>query len=100
MRMTGVGGIICAAHYSREGILHGHTYEVTAWFADGYDAIELQQALNDKLGLWDHTVLPPEMASGEALAEHIGTVMQAIEVTVSRPAERIYAKWIASPHAR
>ena len=97
MRLTGVGDIFSAAHQPPEGgDVHGHSYEVTAWFAAGEDARLLQARLAAVLEPLDHTVLAAELASGEAIAEQIGRNLAGCrQVDVSRPLERIYARWIA-----
>ena len=97
MRLTGVGGVFSAAHHPPEGgDVHGHSYEVVAWFDSGEDARVLQARLAEILAPLDHIVLPPDMASGEAIAEHVGRGLSGCrEVEVRRPLERIYARWIA-----
>lgn len=97
MRLTGVGCVFSAAHHPPEGgALHGHSYEVLAWFEEGADARELQARLAGAVEPLDHTVLAPELASGEAMAEHLGRSLQGcVEVEVRRPLERIYARWSA-----
>ena len=97
MRLTGVGGVFSAAHEPPEGgDVHGHSYEVVAWFDAGEDARVLQASLARTLEPLDHRVLPSELASGEAIAEHIGRGLDGCrEVEVRRPLERIYARWIA-----
>ena len=93
MRLTGVGGVFSASHHSPEGVLHGHSYEVWAWFEQG-DARELQERLIAVLQRIDHTLLADELAWGEALAEFIGGELSGcVEVEVRRPLERIGAKW-------
>lgn len=93
--MTGVGGVFSASHNSPEGVLHGHSYEVWAWFPKG-DARELQRMLRAVLERLDHTHLPDELAWGEALAEHIaGQLPGSCEVEIRRPLERIGARWTA-----
>lgn len=93
MRLTGVGGIFSASHHSPEGVLHGHSYEVWAWFPQA-DARGLQQQLEDVLESIDHSHLSDELAWGEALAEHIaGHLPGCVEVEVRRPLERIGARW-------
>ena len=96
MKSTGVGGIFSASHHSPEGTLHGHSYEVWAWFPGGRDARELQDKLNAVLAELDHTHLSDELAWGEALAEHIAVRLPGcIEVEIRRPLERIGARWTA-----
>lgn len=93
---TGVGSIICAAHKSRDGRLHGHTWEVTAWWRyKGDNALELQGRLSDAVARFDHSLLPDDLAWGEAIARHIGEELGCVAVDASRPAERIYARWEA-----
>ena len=57
------------------------------------DARSLQEALKALLGAWDHTVLPDELASGEALASAIMNLLQScVGVDIARPAERIFCQ--------
>lgn len=91
---TGVGGFFCAAHRDARGRLHGHTWEVRAWFPEGRDAIELQKLLTATLRVVDHRELAEEMSSGEALLRVFSINMRdAVEIEISRPAERIYARY-------
>ena len=88
MRLTGVGGIFSASHNSPEGVLHGHSYEVWAWFPQA-DARGLQEKLNEVLAALDHSHLSDELAWGEALAEHLARQLpNCVEVEVRRPLER------------
>jgi 6-pyruvoyl-tetrahydropterin synthase len=92
--LTGVGGIICAAHRDASGRLHGHTYEVTAWFPAGADALALQASLTRVVGLFDHDELLHELASGEGLCAAIAEQLpDAVQIDVSRHAERLFARW-------
>lgn len=94
---TGVGGIICAAHRDEDGKLHGHTWEVVAWWPDGQDALVLQAKLQSILNLYDHEELGPRISRGENLAAAIGSALEGcVEVQLNRPAERIYARWTAA----
>jgi len=96
MILTGVGGIFSASHDSPEGVLHGHSYEVWAWFPRG-DARDLQRTLEAVLRELDHTHLRDELAWGEALAQHIGLQLpDCQEVEIRRPLERIGARWTAT----
>ena len=89
--LTGASAILSAAHRSRDGVMHGHTWEVTAWWADCPDAVEKQAALSKYLSVFDHTVLAEGVAWGEKLAEAILIGMGCEKVEVARPLERIYA---------
>lgn len=93
-KLTGVGGVFCAAHRTPEGALHGHSYEVTVWFRHGHDARMLQRHLASVIADLDHGELPEHLTWGEQLAEHFATSLPgAVQVDVSRPLERIYARW-------
>lgn len=95
-RRTGVGWYFSSAHRDRDtGLFHGHTWEVTAWFVSSLNAVQLQQQLKKTLEPLDHTALGDDLAWGEDIAQHILFLLpDCIEVEVSRPAERIYAKAI------
>lgn len=106
VKLTGVGGVLSCAHEAINadvfgGELHGHSYEIIAWFEndDAADARVFQAALNGLLKHWDHKVLPPSMATAEAIAEVIGTLGKVREVEVRRPLERLYARYIVPPVA-
>lgn len=94
---TGVSGILCASHRDRlTGTLHGHTWRVTAW-VDGAihrDGQNLQERLKGILRAWDHTVLPDELASGEAIVAAIAHLLgDCSEVLIERPLEGYAARW-------
>lgn len=89
--LTGVSAIFSAAHRSRDGVLHGHTWEVTCWWSGCPDAVAKQAELQRHLSAFDHTVLPDEIAWGEDLAEMILASMDCRKVEVARPLERIFA---------
>ena len=97
MKMTGVSGVISAAHHGSDGVLHGHTWQVIVWWHANSDDIlsaeRKKRFLAEHLKRYDHTLLPDELAWGEHLAEKIGLDMRAAAVDVSRPLEGIYAKW-------
>lgn len=101
MTLTGVGGILSCAHEPVNadvfgGEVHGHSYEIVAWFEGGGDARVYQAALTTLLKQWDHKTLPPEIQTGEAIARAVGLLANCVEVEVRRPLERIYARWEAS----
>ena len=94
MKFTGVGGVLSCAHTTPSGGVHGHSYKVKVWFRHGYDAEELRRHLQVVLDQLDHRRLPDSIRWGEELAEHIGLALPGcIKVKISRPAERLYAKW-------
>lgn len=94
--LTGVGGYFCAAHRDARGRMHGHTWEVTAFFPAGRDALELQTHLNAALRVFDHKELPDGLQSGEAIIGALRINMPtAVEISIARPVERIYARWTA-----
>ncbi len=89
--LTGAGAILSAAHRSRNGQMHGHTWEVTAWWTGDPDATERQQALSKYLSIFDHQVLADGVAWAESLAKAILIGMDCERVEISRPLERLYA---------
>lgn len=98
--LTGVGGVLSCAHPPVNadifgGELHGHSYEVTAWFTNDCreDVRVYQAALNTLLAQWDHKTLPHELSTAEEIARVVGTLAKCVEVEVRRPLERIHARW-------
>lgn len=112
MKFTGAGGVFCAAHADKTtGNMHGHTWQVIAWFYMG-EAEAVRDLLQGILKTIDHTTLPPELAWGEDLAEWIAGKLNenpncpaprstplCVRVQVNRPAEHIYAEWQIDPSA-
>lgn len=90
--LTGARAIFSAAHRSKDGILHGHTWEVIAWWEDCPDAVERQAALTDYLKVFDHSVLADGIAWGEKLAETICIGLDCSKVQINRPLEGIFAE--------
>lgn len=103
MILTGVRGILSCAHEPINadvfgGELHGHSYEIWAWFENPDGAADVrifQAALGGLLKAWDHKILPPELATGEALAKAISLLAKCRKVEVRRPLEGIGAEWTA-----
>jgi hypothetical protein len=89
--LTGASAIISAAHRSTDGHLHGHTWEVTAWWSGTPCAVEKQAELTKYLSIFDHTVLGDDARWGEALAQSIMVGMGCERVEVNRPLERLRA---------
>lgn len=89
--LTGAGAILCAAHRDSAGQVHGHTWEIVAWWTGCPDALSKQAELVSFLSRFDHSVLPHELRSGEAIAELVLRGLECARVDVSRPLERIFA---------
>jgi hypothetical protein len=89
--LTGAGAIVCAAHRSKDGELHGHTWEVTAWWDDEPNAVQRQNELQNYLKIFDHGVLGDDLAWAEALGKAIVMGLDCCRVDISRPLERLYA---------
>lgn len=96
--LTGVGSYFCAAHRDKlTGKLHGHTWDIVAWFISDKNAVSLQSDLKGFLERFDHSVLDDDCSWGEELAKTILCSLEnCCEVEVRRESERIYAKAIAS----
>ena len=90
--MTGVCGLICAAHEGPDGKLHGHTWSVTAWWSDSRCANEAKQMLDSYLGRFDHTLLPGHLNRGENIAVRTLEALGCTAVDVARPMEGIFAR--------
>lgn len=95
---TGAGWYFCAAHVGEDGRMHGHTYEVTAWWPSypHRDQVDLQVLLKLLLAdRYDHRTLPADFSTMELLAAGIGGELPGgcVGIDISRPAERLAAKW-------
>ena len=94
---TGVGWWFSASHNDPvRQELHGHSYEVVAWFkADPpRDAVVLQETLKGALRAFDHKTLSPELSRAEDIARAIHSLLtDCVEVEISRPSERLRARW-------
>lgn len=95
--LTGVSGHFSAAHRSADGVLHGHTWRVMAWFkpCKRIDASTFKAYLDGLLGAWDHTELPDSLAWAEDMAAAVGELQYCVEVIVSRDLEGYHARWTA-----
>ena len=94
MKFTGVGFVLSVAHNSPEGVLHGHSYEVTVWYRFGSDARALQRHTDYIREKYDHSLVDDALRFGEDLAEQIGRDLPGcIRVDVDRPLERIFTRW-------
>lgn len=89
--LTGISGVLSCAHLSRDGVMHGHTWQITCWWNNEPDAVEKQKELRQYLSIFDHTVLADGVSWGEYLAKAILIGMRCCRVDVSRPLEGIYA---------
>lgn len=90
--LTGASAILCVAHTAPDGTIHGHTYEVTAWWTGRPCAVESQQALSKWLSKFDHQRLPLRMSRAEDIAEQCLMALGCVAVDVLRPLERLFAR--------
>ncbi len=90
--LTGASAILCVAHNAPDGRLHGHTYEVTAWWTGQPCALESQAALTNWLSKFDHQQLPLGMSRAEDIASQCLMALGCVAVDVARPLERIFAR--------
>ena len=98
-KLTGIGFVLSVAHNSPEGVLHGHSYDVTVWYRFGHDARALQRQVEAARAPLDHTLVSDELQLAENLAEYLGKQLPgSVAVDCNRPLERIYARWEATPH--
>ena len=89
--LTGASAIVAAAHHSKDGRLHGHTWQITAWWTGTPDAVEMQSVLRNYLSRFDHGLLPNELAWAEAFGAQILTDLGCVKVEIARPLEGIFA---------
>lgn len=89
--LTGAGHYLSAAHNSRDGVLHGHTWEIVCWWTGEPDAVAKQAELIEYLRIFDHTVLADGIAWAECLGRAILAGLSCERVEISRPLERLYA---------
>jgi hypothetical protein len=92
--LTGAGWWFSASHHDAvRQELHGHSYEVMAyWPAQPYrDALVLQEMLKEVLKAgFDHKTFAADLGVAEGIARRIGGLMEGcVRVDVTRPAERL-----------
>lgn len=92
MVLTGAGAILQVAHTGPDGRIHGHTYEVVAWWNGEPCAVEMQEKLNKWLSKFDHQTLPPRMTRAEDVGRQCKMALGCVRVDVNRPLERLYAR--------
>lgn len=92
MILTGAGAILQVAHTGPDGRMHGHTYEVIAWWEGEPCVVEMQQKLQAWLSKFDHQCLPLRMTRAEQIASQCKMALGCAQVDVNRPLERLYAK--------
>lgn len=94
--LTGASVVLCAAHKSPAGVLHGHSWLVTVWVPEGECANKLQARVSAAARPLNHTLLPDTLSRGEQLARYFARMVDgAVLVEVDRPLERIKARWAA-----
>jgi len=97
--LTGASAIVAAAHRSRDGVMHGHTWRIKAWWQGTPDAVSKQTELRNYLSRFDHSVLPDELAWGEAFGAMILQDLGCVKVEIDRPLEGIFAVIEHTPKA-
>jgi hypothetical protein len=89
---------ICAAHKGDDGVMHGHTWRVRAyWNYTGASVVGLKALLVDRVcfASLDHQELPDDVRRAEDLAAYIGRLVEAVRVDVWREPEGMGATWTA-----
>ncbi len=96
--LTGVRGQFTARHidpHLGEGE-HEHNWRVVAWYPSEpfRDARLLQLALAELLSVWDGTLMPPELWSGEQIAKAITLLLaNCVGADVNRHDLGIYVRY-------
>ena len=90
--LTGVSAVACASHMDADGRLHGHTWQITAWWLGQPDATAKQAELRNVLSTFDHAVLNEGVNTGEAIACEVLDSLNCERVQVARPLEGIFAE--------
>lgn len=88
---------ICAAHKGDDGVMHGHTWRVRAfWKYTGASVVELKSVLDHVCFVsFDHQELPDHLRRAEDIAACIGGLVEAARVDVWREPEGMGATWTA-----
>lgn len=90
--LIGAGWHFCAAHSSAtRPAIHGHSYEVKAWWPyEGQDVEAMQAQLQAALIAFDHKALPADLSRAEDLARAIGALLPGcVRIDLWRPLERL-----------
>ena len=92
--LTGVGCVLSVSHSDPvRQELHGHSYEVVAWFPAGRAAVLIRAELQAVLSAEDHKTLAPDLSRGETLGAAImAQLTGCVAIDINRPLERIYAR--------
>lgn len=87
--LLGVKEVISVAHRPLGGgPLHGHSYEVIAWFEGGQDAVPLKAKLKAVLAELDHTDMPDGLSRAEDIGAWLVERLPGCRVVdVNRPLE-------------
>lgn len=95
MALITTNGSFTAQHVCAEPEPHQHTWRVKAKFLvrARTDARVYLAALDNLLGSWEGTLLPPEREWNEDIARAVGTLCNCVRVKVWRDQERIGAEW-------
>ena len=85
---------ISAAHKGDDGVMHGHTWRVRAYWAySGQSAVDLKDRLQRCARELDHRVLAHELRRAEQLAGYIGRVTEAARVHMLRGMALSLQRW-------
>lgn len=94
--LLGISGKFTATHNCPEGgNPHDHEWHVTAWFKNNFrsDARCYLAMIDTLLARLDGTFLPNDLSWGEDIARQLAITVNCMEVEVSRPVDRIHARW-------
>ena len=88
---------ICAAHKGDDGVMHGHTWRVRAfWTYSGQSVVDRKLSLELAcMSGFDHRVLSEHERRAEDIATEIGNRVGAVRVDVWREPEGMGATWTA-----
>ena len=89
--LTGAKAFICSAHKNKAGQIHGHTWEVIAWWTGSPCAVMKQKELKKYLESFDHTLLTGPVGNGEFFAKMVLEYLLCEKVEVIRSIEGLYA---------
>ena len=89
---SGTRGVISAAHRDVfTNSLHGHTYEVVAWWEyDGISIVKKKEHLDRAVTLFDHTCLANEFSWAEDMGRMLLKELNCVRLEINRPLEGFF----------